>query len=56
MVNIKIFPPKIQKKIALDTINDLEELLEMQKEYGILRFFRRDFWRLIKKNPNRLMW
>lgn len=37
-------------------INELEELLNLKEKYGIFRFFRKDFWKIIKKNPNRLSW
>uniref|UniRef100_A0A6M3LLX1 Uncharacterized protein n=1 Tax=viral metagenome TaxID=1070528 RepID=A0A6M3LLX1_9ZZZZ len=50
MNNEKIF------KIFSDTIDDLEYLLTLEEKYGFWRFFRKDFWNIIIKQPNRLKW
>ena len=44
------------KDLLMRDIDELEELLNMREKYGILRFFRKDFWKLIRVNLNRLRW
>ena len=44
------------KDLLMRDIDELEELLNMKEKHGIFRFFRKDFWKLIKPNLNRLRW